>query len=310
MNPHVSLHDILARLTTEAVNPRTEDIDMASTEDVVARIHAEDRTVADAVGQVLPNICQAVNAIVNVLRQGGHLVYVGAGTSGRLGVVDASEMPPTFGTAPDMVQALIAGGPDAVFRSQEGAEDNPEGGRNDVRRLLSDGRPAIVCGIAASGRTPYVLGALTEAHEQSHTTILVATNAEETVRPLAPFVDIFICPVVGPEAITGSTRMKSGTAQKMVLNMLTTASMVRLGKTFGNVMVDLQQTNEKLRVRSVRIVERLTGLASDEAQRVLTEAGGSVKTALCMILSNVGRADAEERLRNADGFLRRAIEKS
>ena len=279
-------------------------IDTASVEEILDIISMEDHRVAGAVREELGYIAQAVNLIVEVFRKGGRLFYVGAGTSGRLGVVDASECPPTFGTSPDMVQAVIAGGPPAVFRSQEGAEDLPE---NGVRAMEEAGiRPGdIVCGIAASRRTPFVVGAVTYARSIDCKTLFVTTN------PRAQFdipVDVAICPEVGPEVIMGSTRMKSGTAQKLVLNMLTTASMIRLGKVYQNMMIDLQMTNRKLEERSRRIVMTVTGVTYEEASNTLNKVDGHVKTALVMLLAGVGPEDARERLQRCDGFVRPAIE--
>ena len=279
-------------------------IDTASVEEILDIISMEDHRVAGAVREELGYIAQAVNLIVEVFRKGGRLFYVGAGTSGRLGVVDASECPPTFGTSPDMVQAVIAGGPPAVFRSQEGAEDLPE---NGVRAMEKAGiRPGdIVCGIAASRRTPFVVGAVTYARSIDCKTLFVTTN------PRAQFdipVDVAICPEVGPEVIMGSTRMKSGTAQKLVLNMLTTASMIRLGKVYQNMMIDLQMTNRKLEERSRRIVMTVTGVTYEEASNTLNKVDGHVKTALVMLLAGVGPEDARERLQRCDGFVRPAIE--
>ncbi len=304
------LFEQLASLQTEAVNPSTTEIDLASTKDVVAMLHAEDCTVADAVGLVLDEIAAAVDIVVAGFQRGGRLIYIGAGTSGRLGVVDASEMPPTYGTQPDMVQALIAGGPNAVFRSVEGAEDSPQLAIEALNSISL--RPLdVVCGITASGRTPFVLGALQHASTIGCQTILISTNPAEAPlrealahKALQP---IFICPIVGPEPITGSTRMKSGTAQKMVLNMISTASMVRMGKTYGNVMVDLQLTNEKLKERAKRIVMSLAGVDYPEAQRLLEVSHGSVKTAVVMSALNCSQEAADQRLHAVNGFVRAAL---
>jgi len=310
----MTLFEQLAALTTETVNPRTSDIDAGSARDIVGMLHAEDRTVADALATELDHIAAAVDAVAEAFRSGGRLIYVGAGTSGRLGIVDASECPPTYGTHPAMVQGIIAGGQGAVFRSVEGAEDDHEEGRKALDDLVdtdggrrSVGPPDVVCGIAASGRTPFVLGALDEAHRRGCRTVLVTTNPRTVVQPLAPYVDTLICPVVGPEPIAGSTRMKSGTAQKMVLNMITTGAMVRIGKTLGNVMVDLQLTNAKLVERSKRIVMTIGGVDYDRASQLLEQSGGSVKVAIVMAVTGCPREEAESRLTNAHGFVRRAI---
>jgi N-acetylmuramic acid 6-phosphate etherase len=294
----------LQRLATEQRNPRSMNIDSASVEEIVALINEEDHLVAPAVKKELPYVAQAVEIIVEAFRHGGRLFYVGAGTSGRLGIVDASECPPTFGTDPEMVQGLIAGGNVAVFQSQEGAEDLPE---NGVRVIKDAGVTSsdVVCGIAASRRTPFVVGAVEHARELGCKTLFITTN------PRADFdleVDVAICPEVGPEVIMGSTRMKSGTAQKLVLNMLTTASMVRLGKVYENMMIDLQMTNRKLVERSRRIVMTITGVSYDQASRVLEDARGHVKTALVMVLAEVDREEAARRLESADGFVRAALQ--
>jgi len=303
----MTLFEQLATLQTEAINPHTVEIDLAETRDIVEMLWNEDLTVADAVGMVLGEISQAVDMVVAAFQAGGRLIYVGAGTSGRLGVVDASEMPPTYGTPPEMVIGLIAGGAGAVFQSVEGAEDSSEGAVADLSRVNLTPND-VVCGITASGRTPYVVGAVSYANSVGCKTILVSTNPLETVQRACPPADIFICPVVGAEPITGSTRMKSGTAQKMVLNMITTASMVRIGKTYGNVMVDLQLANEKLRERAKRIVITLGNVDYQGATHLLSEANGHVKTALIMAARSCSRKEAEERLASAGGFVRKAVE--
>ena len=300
------LFSALQQLATEQRNPRSRNIDLAPVQEILEIIHAEDRTVPDAVRTEIPYIAEAVELIVDAFRQGGRLFYVGAGTSGRLGVVDASECPPTFGSDPDMVQSIIAGGPAAVFRSQEGAEDLESNGAN---ALIEAGvRPSdVVCGIAASRRTPFVVGAVRRARSIGCKTLYVTCN------PRADFdleVDVAICPVVGPEVIMGSTRMKSGTAQKLVLNMLTTASMIRLGKVYENMMVDLQMTNAKLVERSKRTVMTVTGVSYAEAAELLDRAGGHVKTALVMHLAGVDAEEARQRLQQAGGFVRAAIGES
>ena len=305
----MTLFEQLAALSTEAVNPRTAEIDRACTRDMVAMLLDEDRRVTEAVEGTLEQVTAAVDAIVPVLADGGSLIYVGAGTSGRLGILDASEMPPTYGVDPSLVRGIIAGGPNAVFRSIEGAEDSREQGALALDTEVPDGSQAVVCGLSASGRTPFVLGALERAHERGFPTVFVSTNDEDTVRGFAPFINTLICPHIGPEPIAGSTRMNSGTAQKMVLNMLTTASMVRLGKTYGNVMVDLQLSNEKLVERARRIVMNIAGVDYDTAAEVLQGAGGSVKTALVMAAHGCDRATAERRLTEANGFVRIALEK-
>lgn len=282
------------------------EIDTASVRDILEIINTEDHKVPIAVREELPYVEQAVEIVVDAFRQGGRLFYVGAGTSGRLGVVDASECPPTFGTPPEMVQGLIAGGREAMFQAQEGAEDVEENGAQDLRAAGVQ-PPDVVCGIAASRRTPYVVGAVRYARSIGCKTLFVTCN------PRSSFdldVDVAICPVVGPEVIMGSTRMKSGTAQKLVLNMITTASMIRLGKVYENMMVDLQMTNQKLVERSKRIVMTVTGLDYDAAAAVLEQAGGHVKTALVMALTGADRDEARRRLEAAGGFVRPAIQGS
>jgi N-acetylmuramic acid 6-phosphate etherase len=302
-----SLFDQLAALQTEGVNPRTVEIDRASAREIVGLLHAEDQTVADAVGAVLDDVAAAVEVVHAAFVAGGRLIYAGAGTSGRLGLVDASEMPPTYGTQPDMVQGLIAGGRVAMFQAVEGAEDSPALAKTDLQALELSPRD-VVCGLTASGRTPYVVGALAYAQSLGCTTILVSTNPKPLVKELCPHADVYICPEVGQEPIAGSTRMKSGTAQKMVINMISTASMVRLGKTYGNVMVDLQLTNAKLVERARKIVMMLGRVSYDEAARLLTECDGHVKTALVMAACNCSREIAANRLAASNGFVRPAME--
>jgi N-acetylmuramic acid 6-phosphate etherase len=297
------LQESIAALATEQRNPHTMQIDTATTGEILRLINAEDKLVAVAVEREIPAITTAVDLIVRSLASGGRLVYVGAGTSGRLAVVDAAECPPTFGTPPELVQALVAGGREAVFRAQEGAEDDEARALQDLD-ALHPGGDDVVCGVAASRRTPYVVAAVRHARARGARTIYVTTN------PRTEFdleVDVAICPVVGPEVIMGSTRMKSGTAQKLVLNMLTTAAMIRLGKVYENMMVDLQLTNEKLRERARRIVMLSTGVDYGRAGEALDSAGGHVKTALVMLKLGLSAAQARRRLEEAGGFVRRAL---
>lgn len=289
---------------TESVNPQTADIDARSLDEIVALINEEDARVAPAVRRELGQICLAAAAIVQCLQAGGHLYYLGAGTSGRLGVLDASEMPPTFGVSPDLVQAYIAGGDRALRTAIEGAEDDALDGAQTVQEIGVN-RGDVVVGIAASGTTPWVLAAMAEARQRGATTVGLTCAPES---PLARAVDIPIAPVVGPEVISGSSRMKAGTAQKMVLNMLSTATMVRLGKVYGNLMVDVQPTNAKLRSRAVRILQQAAGVDAQTAQRALDETGYEVKPALVMLLAKVDAQEARERLAAADGLVRRAIQ--
>jgi N-acetylmuramic acid 6-phosphate etherase len=296
----------IQHLATEQRNPLSSEIDVASVREILDIINTEDHKVPIAVRQEIPYIEKAVGILVSAFKRGGRLFYVGAGTSGRLGVVDASECPPTFGTDPEMVQGLIAGGPEAVFRSQEGAEDLEQ---NGVDHIVSAGvQPRdVVCGIAASRRTPYVVGAIKHARHIGCKTLYITCN------PRSEFdldVDVAICPVVGPEVVMGSTRMKSGTAQKLVLNMLTTTAMIRLGKVYENMMVDLQMSNAKLVERSKRTVMTVTGLSYSAAAELLARAGGHVKTALVMELAGAEADEAAARLKAANGFVRRAIERT
>ncbi|MGE5352552.1 MAG: N-acetylmuramic acid 6-phosphate etherase [Acidobacteriota bacterium] len=295
----------IASLTTEQRNPNSMDIDARSTGEILRIINNEDKQVPLAVEKEIPYIEQAVELIVKAFKNGGRLLYFGAGTSGRLGVVDASECPPTFGTPYGMIDGFIAGGKEAMFRAQEGAEDYEENGANDVMKANVTDKD-VVCGIAASRRTPYVVGAVKKAKEIGAKTLFVTCNPRENFN--ISEVDVAMCPYVGPEVIMGSTRMKSGTAQKLVLNMLTTTAMIRMGKVYENMMIDLQMTNKKLVERSKRIVMTITGLDYDEASEYLQKAGGHVKTALVMIKANVTAEEAKVRLEKADGFVRRAIE--
>ncbi len=299
-----SLFDELLSLTTERRNTVSMKIDMADPTEIVRIINDEDKKVAFAVERELPYIAKAVELVVRAFENGGRLFYVGAGTSGRIGVQDAAECPPTFGTDPGQIQGLIAGGRRAVFAAQEGAEDKEENGANDIVAHGLTERD-VVCGIAASQRTPYVVGAVKKARELRAKTLFLTTN------PRSRFnldVDIAICPEVGPEVIMGSTRMKSATAQKMVLNMITTAAMILQGKVYENMMVDLQMTNKKLEERSKKIVMTITGVDYDEAERILNLADGHVKTAVVMIKANISAAKAKKRLAEGGGFVRRAIE--
>jgi len=289
--------------STEAPNPRTSDIDTLSSLEIVTLINDEDARVAGAVRAQLPEIAHAVDAIVGRLQRGGRLFYFGAGTSGRLGVLDASEMPPTFSVPRDLVQGWIAGGDSALRRSAEAAEDDAAAGAQAVRKANVT-EADVVVGIAASGTTPWVLGAVTEARERGAATIGLTCNPDA---PLAHAAEMAIVPVVGPEVIAGSSRMKAGTAQKMVLNMLSTATMIRLGKVYGNLMVDVRPTNDKLRRRAARILQQAAGVDADTARAALEETGYEVKPALVMLLSGVDAGEAQRRLDKAGGFVRRAI---
>lgn len=299
-----SVFEELKNLVTEQRNPDTMDIDSKSVEEILRIINNEDKKVPLAVEKEIPYIKQAVEIIVEAFKKGGRLIYIGAGTSGRLGVLDASECPPTFGTDPEMIQGIIAGGYKALVRAQEGAEDKREQGGLDLMQINFTAKD-VACGIAASRRTPYVVGAIEKAREIGAKTIYITCTPREEMNL---DVDVAICPVVGPEVIMGSTRMKAGTAQKLVLNMLTTTAMIRLGKVYGNMMVDLQMNSKKLEERSKRTVMMVTGVDYETASRVLKQAKGHVKTALVMILKQVDREEAQRRLILADGFVRKAIE--
>lgn len=303
MNDTRAVFAELRNLVTEGRNPRSRNIDTAPVSEILQIINDEDITVPGAVRLEIPYIAKAVSIVVDTLKAGGRLIYVGAGTSGRLGILDASECPPTFGTPPSMIQGIIAGGRDAVFRSQEGAEDSAEGGARAIRCAEITARDAV-CGIAASRRTPFVRGAVREARMLGCQTIFVTCNPRAS---LDLDVDVAICAVVGPEVIMGSTRMKSGTAQKLVLNMITTAAMIRLGKVYENMMVDLQMGAQKLIERSKRTVMSVTGLDYEAASRLLIDADGHVKTALVMHLADISFPEARRRLEAAQGFVRRAV---
>lgn len=293
----------LGRISTEGRNPATTDIDTLDTLGVVTAINEQDRLVAPAVARVLPQIARAVDAIVAAIRNGGRLIYIGAGTSGRLGVLDASECPPTFNTDPDLVVGLIAGGDHALRHPIEQVEDRGEAGRADLEAIGLTANDVVV-GIAASGRTPYVLGAIEHARAVGCMTAGISNSVDSA---LSATVEIPIEVPVGAEVITGSTRMKSGTAQKLVLNMLTTGAMIRLGKTYGNLMVDVQPTNAKLRERAVRIVREATGVEDQEARTMLEAANDEVKTAIVSILLGVESDVARERLTASGGVVREAL---
>ncbi len=298
---------VLADLLTESSNPASENIDAVSTELMLHIINDEDYTVADRVRQQIPNIARAVDAIHERVAKGGRLYYIGAGTSGRLGVLDASECPPTYGVARDLVQGLIAGGDPALRVSQEGAEDSRELGSADLLTNGFNQSPGldVLVGIAASGRTPYVLGAMEAARKHGCLTIGLSCVPGSPVEAAA---HIAITPATGAEIITGSTRMKAGTATKLVLNMLSTALMVRLGHVYGNLMTNVQTTNAKLADRAERIVAIATGASPERAKQVL-EQGGSVRTAIVMQQQNLSRVDAEHALERAGQNLRRALDK-
>lgn len=290
----------LTQLVTEQRNPNSMDLDQLSALEIVQLMNNEDKQVPLAIEKCLPQIAQAVEKIVAAFQSGGRLIYIGAGTSGRLGVLDASECPPTFGVSPEMVKGIIAGGEQALRNPIEGAEDNPQAGMNDLQSIDFSAKDVLV-GLAASGRTPYVMGALHYAKSLGATTISIASNPNCAMSQLS---DIAIETVVGAEVLTGSSRLKSGTAQKLVLNMLTTASMVLIGKCYQNLMVDVQASNQKLIARAVRIVMQATDCSKSEAESALQAADNHAKLAIMMILANVKRAEAERLLAENHGRLR------
>lgn len=290
---------------TEERNELTNNIDTLSTLDMLVLINAEDQKVAFVVRDELPKIAAAVDAIAARMQRGGRLIYIGAGTSGRLGALDASECPPTFGTLPELVVGLIAGGPAALTQAIEGAEDDHDGGVDKIAELDINENDSVVS-LAASGRTPYAIGGLAEAKRRSALTVSIACNHPS---PLGKLADISIALLVGPEVVTGSTRLKAGTAQKMVLNMISTGVMIRLGKTYSNLMVDVRPTNIKLRQRALRIVAEATGLGWDEAGELLEACEGEVKTAIVAVLADVSPSEARKRLMVSGGYVRRAIGK-
>jgi N-acetylmuramic acid 6-phosphate etherase len=294
----------LSQLTTEQFNPNTVDIDQLDTLQIIKLIHQEDRKVAEALEDLLPAIAKVADYIVDSFRKGGRLFYIGAGSSGRLGILDAAECPPTFGTDPAMVQGLIAGGDEAIQNAVEGAEDSEELGARDIdqnRITVND----IVIGIAASGRTPYVIGAMKRAGEIGARVMGICNNRDA---PIKKYAQLTIEAVVGPEAILGSTRMKSGTAQKLILNMLSTTAMIRMGKVYRNLMVDLNPSNEKLIYRSKRIIRIATEASEQQVEQAFADAGGHVKTAIVMTLADVNAPQARLLLQQSDGFVRQAVD--
>lgn len=293
----------LKKLTTESRNENTMDIDKISTLEMVKVINNEDKKVAEAVEVELPKIAEAIDCIVERMHKGGRLIYIGAGTSGRLGILDASECPPTFGISEEIVQGIIAGGTEAIFRAKEGAEDSKELALKDLKDKHITEIDTIV-GLAASGRTPYVIGGLEYANEIGALTISVTCNANSQVSKTAK---ISIAPVVGAEVVTGSTRLKSGTAQKLVLNMLSTGAMIKLGKVYGNLMVDVKSSNEKLIQRAKLIVCEATGKSIEEATEVLNETDFDVKLTIFMILSKLNKEEAKITLDQNSGYIAKAL---
>lgn len=293
----------LSNLVTESRNHNSENIDTLSTFDMLKVINNEDKKVPLAVEKALPEIAQLVDKVAIAFSQGGRLIYCGAGTSGRLGILDASECPPTYGTPHDMVIGLIAGGHKAILQAVENAEDNIQLGEQDLRQLNFNEKDVLV-GIAASGRTPYVIGALNYAKSLGATIGAISCNPES---PIAQIADIAITPIVGAEVVTGSSRMKAGTAQKLILNMITTAAMIKIGKVFGNLMVDVEATNAKLVERQVRIVMQATECERAIAEQALSQCQRHCKTAILMILANVDAQQATQMLNQNKGFIRKAL---
>ena len=298
-----NLLQTLSTLITEQRNPNSMHVDSLSALDIVQLMNDEDKQVPLAIEKCLPQIAQAVECIVAAFQQGGRLVYIGAGTSGRLGVLDASECPPTFGVSPEMVKGIIAGGERALRHPIEGAEDSKTQAVVDLQTIHFSSKDVLV-GIAASGRTPYVIGALEYAKSLGSVTVSIASNPNSA---MANIVDIAIDTVVGPEVLTGSSRLKSGTAQKLVLNMLTTASMILMGKCYQNLMVDVQASNEKLKARAIRIVTQATDCDKALAEETLKQADQNAKLAIMMILSGLDRAQAEALLEKHQGKLQLAL---
>lgn len=294
----------LKSMVTESRNENSMNIDILNTEELVKVINSEDKKVALAVEKELPQIAKAVDKIVESFKEGGRLIYIGAGTSGRLGILDASECPPTYGTPAEMVVGLIAGGERAILKAVENAEDRKDFCIEDLKKINFSSKDTLV-GIAASGRTPYVIGGLEYAKELGATTISISCNPGSA---MAQISEIAISPVVGPEVVTGSSRMKAGTAQKMILNILTTASMIKIGKVYSNLMVDVEATNAKLIERQCKIVMEATGCEREEAENALGQCERHCKTAIFMILSGKNAQDAKKILDSNDGYIRKALE--
>lgn len=294
----------ISKLNTEQQNPKTVNIDLMTTEEIITVINQEDTLVPNAIAKEIPIIAKVVDRIVEAFKMGGRLIYVGAGTSGRLGIIDASECPPTYGTSPDMVIGVIAGGKRAMTDAIEGAEDNLQQGKQDLVDIYLTNKDVVV-GIAASGRTPYTIGALQYANEIGAVSVSIVCSKDSEMEKISQYT---IAPIVGPEVITGSTRMKAGTAQKLVLNMLSTASMIKMGKVYGNLMVDLQMTNEKLFKRAENIVKMATGTTEQEARQALVEQKYNTKAAILQIITGLRGSQVTDLLEKHNGYLRNAIE--
>jgi N-acetylmuramic acid 6-phosphate etherase len=295
----------LNNIATEAQNPETLDIDLLDSLAVVKKINHQDKKIAPAVEKVLPQVAQAVDEIVKAFQTGGRLIYIGAGTSGRLGILDAVECPPTFSISDQQVLAIIAGGSNAMYKAVEGAEDDQQRAINDLKNINFNKNDVLV-GIAASGRTPYVISAMKYAKSLTAVVVGVSCSPNQNVAKLA---DINICAMVGPEVLTGSTRMKSGTAQKLILNMLSTASMIRSGKSYRNLMVDVNASNEKLYARAIRIVMQATDCEHQQATTALAQANDNAKLAILLVLTGVNAEQGKEMLVTSKGFLRAAVDK-
>lgn len=293
----------LSLLTTEESNPKSTRLDEMSINEVLNTMNEEDQTIAFAVQQMIPYIGQVVEKVVRAFKNGGRLIYVGAGTSGRIGVLDAVECPPTFSTSPELVQAVLAGGEGAMFNAVEGAEDDELIGSSDLQKLDITENDVII-GIAASGRTPYVIGALTFANSCGATTVSLASNEQSAI---SDYADINIEVITGPEVLTGSTRLRAATAHKMILNMISTTAMIKTGKVYKNLMVDLNASNYKLRERAKKMVCSITGVSYEQAEIVLDETAYDVKLAIVIILTNVTKEEAGKLITNADGFVRDAV---
>ncbi|KKK39738.1 N-acetylmuramic acid-6-phosphate etherase [Mesobacillus campisalis] len=298
------MQENLKALTTESRNKRSLKIDTSGPMDILRIMNEEDQKVAKAVEKVLPDVETAVQFAFESFKKGGRLIYIGAGTSGRLGVLDAVECPPTFSTDPDMVRGIIAGGERAFIKAVEGAEDRPEDGAEDLRKIGLTEKDTVI-GIAASGRTPYVIGALQYARKQKAKTVALSCNENARISLEA---DQAIEVIVGPEVLTGSTRLKAATAHKMILNMISTSSMILLGKAYENLMIDVSVSNEKLKERAIHIITRVTGESYETARKTLEAADHQVKLAIVMIKKGVGKEEASLILEQADGYVRKAIE--
>ena len=293
----------ITKLNTEQQNPKTMNIDLMSTEEIITIINQEDTLVPNVLARQVPNISEVVDKIVAAFKQDGRLIYVGAGTSGRLGIIDASECPPTYGTDPGMVVGIIAGGKEAMTEAIEGVEDDQQQGQTDMKEI-SVSEKDVVVGIAASGRTPYTIGALEYAKQLGAVTVSVVCSKDSEMEKIS---DHTIAAVVGAEVITGSTRMKAGTAQKLVLNMLSTASMIKMGKVYGNLMVDVQMTNEKLHNRAVNIVKMATDCSDEEAKAAIKDQNYNTKAAILQIITGLKGTEAKNLLEKHNGYLREAI---